>query len=130
MGQSTPTTTMALDAFEERYAGFRAELDPPEQRWFDELVCRARRHSNAINRRPALDFERPVLLSMLLEGLREHEELQRRIESLQAQVEELGRALVEAGLVMPRVPTRTTDEMNQVGQTRLPRRESDGIVPA
>src|ERR1041384_4880318 len=70
MGQSTPTTTMALDTFEQRYAGFRAELAPKEQVWFDELVCRARRHSNAINRRPTMDFERPVLLSMLLEGMR------------------------------------------------------------
>src|SRR5687767_12034215 len=90
MGQSTPTTTIALDTFLSRYAEFRKELAPEEQRWFDELVCRARRHSNAINRRPHLDFERPVLLAMLMEGLREVETLR---DELAVTRHELDRAL-------------------------------------
>lgn len=120
MGQSTPTTTMALDAFEQRYAAFRAELEPREQRWFDELLCRARRHSNAINRRPALDFERPVLLTMLLEGLREHEETQRALEATRKQLEELCHALADAGLVVRRVPPPTPEQLDRLGQARLP----------
>lgn len=120
MGQSTPTTTMALDAFEQRYAAFRSELEPREQRWFDELLCRARRHSNAINRRPALDFERPVLLTMLLEGLREHEETQRALEATRKQLEELCHALADAGLVVRRVPPPTPEQLDRLGQARLP----------
>lgn len=119
MGQSTPTTTMALDNFELRYAGFRSELSPKEQFWFDELVCRARRHSNAINRRPSLDFERPVLLSMLIEGMREVEETRRVLGQTRQQLDEACRALADAGLVVRRVPAPTRSELERVGQTRL-----------
>jgi hypothetical protein len=112
MGQSTPTTTMALDGFVARYAAYRAELHPREQAWFDELVCRARRHSNAINRRPHLDFERPVVLAMLLEGMRETDDarqaarsaldevhvLRQEVEELTAHYRELA-GLLEGALV-------------------------------
>lgn len=104
MGQSTPTTTMALDTFQERYRGFRAELPRQEQTWFDHLVERARRHSSAINRRPHLDFERPVLLSMLMEGMRELEETRSQLERMEAQLQEVCRALVETGAL--RAPIR------------------------
>lgn len=126
MGQSTPTTTMALDTFEQRYAGFRSELSPREQFWFDELVCRARRHSNAINRRPALDFERPVLLSMLLEGMRELEETQRVLGETRRQLEEALRALAEAGLVVRRPARFSREELARLGQVRL---EDAGSTP-
>lgn len=119
MGQSTPTTTMALDDFEARYAGFRSELHPREQVWFDELVCRARRHSNAINRRPHLDFERPVLLAMLMESLREAEDLQDNLIDLRKQVQELCRALAEAGLVTQRPRRLSAQELAAAGQRRL-----------
>lgn len=119
MGQSTPTTTMALDTFVERYAQYRSELHPREQVWFDELVCRARRHSNAINRRPHLDFERPVLLSMLLEGMREVEGLREVLDETRAQLAEVCRALSEAGLVMRKVAPPSPEELGRVGQMRL-----------
>src|SRR6266581_7410491 len=112
MGQSTPTTTMALDTFERRYSGFRSELTPQEQVWFDELVCRARRHSNAINRRPGLDFERPVLLSMVLEGLRELEETRRELAVARKQLEEACNALADAGLVVRRLPPRQPEQLD------------------
>jgi hypothetical protein len=127
MGQSTPTTTMALDTFEQRYSGFRSELTPKEQVWFDELVCRARRHSSAINRRPTLDFERPVLLSMLLEGMRELEETQRVLAATGHQLEQACRALAEAGLVTRRLAPPTRDELDRIGQTRL-ETENDGWI--
>src|SRR6266545_4790327 len=110
---------MALDTFERRYAGFRAELHPREQAWFDELVCRARRHSNAINRRPGLDFERPVILSMLLEGLRELEETRNEIAHARKQLEEACHALADAGLVVRRVPPPAAQQLDRLGQTRL-----------
>jgi hypothetical protein len=119
MGQSTPTTTMALDTFAERYAAFRAELAPEEQRWFDELLCRARRHSNAINRRPHLDFERPVLLAMLMEGMRELETTQEELVSMRRQLQEACAALADAGLVARRVSPLTAEAMRRAGQKRL-----------
>jgi hypothetical protein len=102
MGQSTPTTTMALDEFEARYAGFRAELDAREQVWFDELVCRARRHSNAINRRPSMDFERPVILSMLIEAERQRQATRAELAATQRQLKEVCEALAQMGVVVRR----------------------------
>jgi hypothetical protein len=119
MGQSTPTTTMALDTFEARYAGFRSELTLPEQRWFDELVCKARRHSNAINRRPHLDFERPVLLAILLEAVAELDATRRELDRVKEQLEEACLALEDAGLVVRRVPAPSQEQLGRVGQTRI-----------
>jgi hypothetical protein len=102
MGQSTPTTTMALDTFERRYAEFRAELPRAEQPMFDDLVERARRHSNALNRRPHMDFERPVLLAMLLGCVQKERETGQEIAALKAQLDEACNALAEAGLVHTR----------------------------
>lgn len=119
MGQSTPTTTMALDTFVERYAAFRAELAPDEQAWFDELVCRARRHSHAINRRPHLDFERPVLLAMLLEGLRELATTKDELEVAREKLEAAWNALADAGMVVRRVTSPTKEDLDRVGQARL-----------
>lgn len=119
MGQSTPTTTMAIDTFVARYAQYRSELAPREQAWFDELVCRARRHSNAINRRPHLDFERPVILAMLLEGMRELDETRRDLDLVRKQLDEACAALREAGLLKPRAPTHQPWELERVGQSVL-----------
>lgn len=119
MGQSTPTTTIALDVFLSRYAAFRAELPPREQEWFDELVCRARRHSNAINRRPHLDFERPVMLAMLLEGMRMMDGQDREIGALRKDLEAALSSLREAGLMEARVQPPSPLELGQMGQTVL-----------
>ncbi len=119
MGQSTPTTTDALNTFESRYAAFRAELEPREQAWFDELVCRARRHGNAINRRPALDFERPVMLAMLLEGMRLMDDQTGEMERLRSELGEALAALREAGLATTRMPRFDAAELGRIGQTVL-----------
>ncbi|MES2155038.1 MAG: hypothetical protein V4510_07870 [bacterium] len=119
MGQSTPTTTIALDIFLSRYAQFRAELHPREQEWFDELVCRARRHSNAINRRPHLDFERPVMLAMLLEGMRMVDGQNRELALLRRDLEAALTALRGAGLVESRVKAPDAYELGRIGQTVL-----------
>ena len=119
MGQSTPTTTIALDTFESRYSAFRAELAPREQEWFDELVARARRHSSAINRRPHLDFERPVMLAMLLEGMRLMDDQSREMDLLRADLQDALQALREAGLVERRVAAFDPLALAQTGQTVL-----------
>ena len=130
MGQSTPTTTSALDTFGTRYAAFRAELEPREQAWFDELVCRARRHSNAINRRPHLDFERPVVLAMLLEGMRLMEDQSREMALLRHDLEDALHALADAGMVARRLPAPEPFGLGRVGQTRIEDHAALGAVPA
>jgi len=119
MGQSTPTTTMALDTFEHRYAQFRSELHPREQTTFDRLVEAARRHSNAINRRPHLDFERPVMLAMLMEAMRELDDTRARLHKTHEQLQEACRALAEAGMMRRRPRRLTAQEMGKLGQARI-----------
>lgn len=134
MGQSAPTVTDAFETFQQRYAAFRAELDVPEQRWFDELVCAARRHSNAINRRPHLDFERPVLLAMMMEAMRRVGEAEARGERLRRDVHEALRevqhALLDAGLAVRRLPPPDPLGHRAVGQARLHDHEAHRPVPA
>lgn len=119
MGQSAPTVTDAFETFQSRYAGFRAELEPREQAWFDELVCAARRHSNAINRRPHLDFERPVMLAMLLEAMKHLDAAERRSDRMHEELQEVQRALIDAGLAVRRLPPPTEVGPGRVGQARL-----------
>lgn len=119
MGQSAPTVTDAFETFNARYAAFRAELEPREQAWFDELVCAARRHSNAINRRPHLDFERPVMLAMLLESMRHLDEADARSDRMHAELQEVQHALADAGLAVRRVAVPTHHELVRAGQQVL-----------
>ncbi len=119
MGQSTPTTTMALDSFEHRYAAFRSELHPRERVWFDELVCRARRHSSAINRRPHMDFERPVMLAMLMESLRDLEDTRAALDATRRQLDEACLALADHGIVRRRLRPMSPEQMGKLGQRRL-----------
>lgn len=119
MGQSAPTVTDAFDAFQSRYAAFRSELEPREQEWFDELVCAARRHSNAINRRPHLDFERPVMLAMMLEAMKHLAASEAKTARMQGELQEVQRALVDAGLAVRRLPSPEPVGLGGVGQTRI-----------
>jgi hypothetical protein len=119
MGQSAPTVTDAFETFGHRYAAFRAELEPREQDWFDELVCAARRHSNAINRRPHLDFERPVMLAMLLEAMKHLDESERRSDRMHEELQEVRHALIDAGLAVRRLPPPAAFGDGRVGQTRI-----------
>ena len=136
MGQSAPTVTDAFETFQQRYAAFRAELEPREQAWFDELVCAARRHSNAINRRPHLDFERPVMLAMLLEAMRHLDGADARTQQMHEELQEVQRALLDAGLAVRRLPAPAPLGHRGVGQTRIhdhvhaPGDEAPGAVPA
>lgn len=118
MGQSTPTTTMAFDTFQKRYAAFRSELHPTEQKWFDRLLESARQHSNAINRRPHLDFERPVMLAMLMASMRELEETRAELDVTRTQLREACSVLEERGLLQRKV-RRPFSELALDGQVRL-----------
>jgi hypothetical protein len=130
MGQSAPTVTDAFDAFGSRYSAFRAELEPREQVWFDELVCAARRHSNAINRRPHLDFERPVMLAMMLEAMKHLADSEARTSRMHEELQEVQRALVDAGLAVRRLPSPEALGLGRLGQTRIHDHEAHRAVPA
>lgn len=109
---------MAFETFQQRYANFRAELHPRDQRWFDRLLEGARRHSNAINRRPHLDFERPVMLAMLMESMRELEETRSELEATRLQLRETCKAMEERGLMQRKVRHKFP-ELAVYGQVRL-----------
>lgn len=96
VGQSAPTNSEAFQAFEARYAAFRRELKPDERAWFDEVVCEARRHTTAINRYPHLDFERPMMLSVLVGIMRRFDDVHAGIED---ELREAQRQLRGAGLL-------------------------------
>ena len=130
MGQSAPTVTDSFDAFRVRYAAFRSELEPREQAWFDEMLCAARRHSNAINRRPHLDFERPVILAMLLEAMRHLDEERGRNDRMHEELQEVQHALLDAGLAVRRLPPPESLWGGRVGQTRIGDHEALRPVPA
>jgi hypothetical protein len=130
MGQSAPTTTDAFDTFQARYAAFRAELEPNEQVWFDEMLCGARRHSHAINRRPHLDFERPVILAMLLEAMKRLNQTEARNGRMQAELQEVQRALLDAGLAVRRLSPPLPVGLGRVGQTRILDHEELRAIPA
>ena len=109
---------MAFDTFQQRYAPFRSELHPLEQVWFDRLVEGARRHSNAINRRPHLDFDRPVMLAMMMEAMRELEETRTELESTRLQLREACKAMEAHGVMERRLRHRFT-ELAVHGQVQL-----------
>lgn len=109
---------MAFDTFQERYKQFKAELHPVEQRLFERLLEGARRHSNAINRRPHLDFERPVMLAMMMETMRELDETRAELDITRLQLREACRALEEQGVLQRKVRRRFA-EMAMDGQMRL-----------
>lgn len=119
MGQSTPTTTMAFGTFAARYREFRAELHPREQLWFDQLLERARRHSNAINRRPHMDFERPVMLAMLMEAMRDQTDLRAQLDATNQLLQETCATLAERGIMRQRLRAMSLEEMGRCGQRRL-----------
>lgn len=118
MGQSTPTTTMAFETFEDRYRHFKSELHPREQRLFEQMLEGARRRSNAINRRPHLDFERPVILAMMVQCMQELQETRAELDLTRAQLREACKALEEHGWAQRKIRHRFHD-LAAHGQVRL-----------
>jgi hypothetical protein len=130
VGRSAATVTDAVATFQSRYAAFRAELGPREQEWFDELVCAPRRHSNAIDRRPHLDFERPVALAMLMEAMRHLDAAHARDDRLHEDLRKVQHALADASLALRRPPAPDALCHRPVGQARPHDHEAVRPVPA
>jgi hypothetical protein len=78
MGRTLPTTTQIILDEQQAFLNFRRALRKEDQRAFDELFARARKHVMAINQADhVLPFE-AILLAMLLELMRELIDLKRQ----------------------------------------------------
>jgi len=74
MGRTLPTTTQIIIDEQQAFARFRRALRRGDQRLFDRLFAKARKHTAAISQaNHALPFE-AILLAMLIELAREIEE--------------------------------------------------------
>ena len=75
MGRTQKTTTQLILDEQSALSGFRRALRRSDQRHFDRLFARARKHTAAIGQaNHSLPFE-AVLLAMLIEQAKEIEEL-------------------------------------------------------
>jgi len=78
MGRTLPTTTQIILDEQQAFLNFRRALRKEDQRVFDELFARARKHVMAINQADhVLPFE-AILLAMLLELMRDLIDLKRQ----------------------------------------------------
>lgn len=79
MGRTLPTTTQIILDEQRAFLDFRRGLRREDQILFDELFARARKHIMAINLADhALPFE-VILLTMLIEVMRDVTELKEHI---------------------------------------------------
>lgn len=80
MGRTLPTTTQIILDEQQAFLNFRRALRREDQRAFDELFARARKHVMAINQADhVLPFE-AILLAMLLELMGDLIDLKRQSE--------------------------------------------------
>ena len=79
MGRTLPTTTQIILDEQRAFLDFRRGLRREDQVFFDELFARARKHIMAINMADhVLPFE-AILLTMLIEVMRDVVELKEHI---------------------------------------------------
>ena len=123
---SKPTTPSLVDVFIERYAAFRLELDAPEMEAFDRLAQRVRRYEHALAHRPMADFERPIMLTMVMEAAKEQGTLRARADRLAHDVDDACRQLAAADVIRLRPTTPSRADLARMGQVRLPKGPSVG----
>ncbi|MFP3852796.1 MAG: hypothetical protein ACLFWD_00735 [Anaerolineales bacterium] len=89
MGRTLPTVTQAFQQEQQSLARFRRALRREDQVALDELMADARRHvAEAAYASHLLPFE-VMLLAMLVEERKWTQDLERRVEALEAQLAEL-----------------------------------------
>ena len=83
MGRTLPTTTQIILDEQQAFIDFRRGLRREDQVFFDELFARARKHIMAINLADhVLPFE-AILLTMLIELMRDVSELKEHIKDFE-----------------------------------------------
>ena len=120
MDASQPTTSSLVDVFIERYAAFRLELDAPEMEAFDRLAGRVRRYERALAHRPMVDFERPIMLTMVMEAAKEQETLRARADRLSQDLDDACRQLAAADVIRVRTSTPSRADLARASQAQLP----------
>jgi hypothetical protein len=134
MGDPTDTVTTMMERFEARYRGFKDELPSRQARGAFERIRRvARKHSTALNRFPDIDFERPLLLTVVLDQQVQIDNLDREL----ARTRNLLYAVTQFiedhhGIQLP--PVRGArpvgSELDRLGQARLEDHPDAAPVPA
>jgi len=83
MGRTLPTTTQIILDEQQAFLNFRRGLRREDQVFFDELFARSRKHIMAINLADhVLPFE-AILLTMLIELMRDVTELKEHIKDFE-----------------------------------------------
>ena len=134
MGDPTDTVTAMHRRFEARYGGFRDELPTRAARdAFDRTRLVARRHSTALNRFPDIDFERPLLLAVVLDQQVQIDALDRELARTRTQLHAVT-SFLEAHHAIHLPPVRGSrpvgNELDRLGQTRLHDHPHAPSVPA
>lgn len=93
MGRTNPTFRRYLRRFRERWQPFRRALRAPQQVRFDALLAGADRFAAAAGQQNAHDPDRAILLSMLLAHQVALEELETRVEGVEAASASVGDAV-------------------------------------
>ena len=81
MGRTLPTTTQIILDEQQALVNFRRALRREDQRIFDELFARARKHIMAINQADHVLPLEAILLAMLVELMQDLLDLKRQIGS-------------------------------------------------
>jgi hypothetical protein len=81
MGRTLPTTTQIILDEQQALLNFRRALRREDQRIFDELFARARKHVMAINQADHVLPLEAILLAMLVELMQDLLDLKRQIGS-------------------------------------------------
>ena len=81
MGRTLPTTTQIILDEQQALVNFRRALRREDQRIFDELFARARKHVMAINQADHVLPLEAILLAMLVELMQDLLDLKRQIGS-------------------------------------------------
>ena len=66
-----------------------------------------------------MDFERPVVLSMLIEACAQWEATRAELDAVKRQLKEVCEALADAGVVVRRLPAPAVEQPDGLGQARL-----------
>jgi len=89
MGRTVAAFSLALADYYKDLKPFRRQLDPPEQKAFDQMFESVRPHTYAAVYMGSPDPSTPIILSMMLEMHKRIDNLEERLAILQKRLEDL-----------------------------------------
>ena len=84
MGSTNDTVTRMLERWYDTYGDLIDELTPAAREAFDRLRAQVHKHSAALNRHPVIDYERPLMLVLVVDLQRQIQDLERQVAQLKA----------------------------------------------